>query len=396
VRELGERGIEVIVAPGLVADLADRRGMRGVFLYSLDAVRQALDDALDVVRQDVPTTQPGRTLRPDPAPRIRRRRPWSVRHELTDLIGDSAAIRHARQLAGRYARGEGTVLIVGESGTGKELLAQGIHCASRRFAQPFVAINCAAFTETLLESELFGYEDGAFTGARRGGKAGLFEAAHTGTVFLDEIGEMPLAMQTRLLRVLQQREVLRIGAVEPTHVDVRVIAATHRDLLQRIDEQAFRRDLYYRLNVLRVELPSLRERRSDVPLLTRHIVSRTCARLDAEEPIVAAHAAQLIAAAAEYGWPGNVRELENLIERIASVAADSTDACELSLPELIPEVYQGREVARTPSSLAQRKRQTERDWVRHVLAECNGDQEAACQRLGIGRTTLWRKLRKSE
>jgi propionate catabolism operon transcriptional regulator len=400
VRELRERGIEVIVAPGLVADLADRQGMRGVFLYSMDAVRQALDDAVDVVRQGVPTGL-ARPRRDRPSPEVAqqtlrtRRQPQVVRHELSDLIGDSAAIQQVRQLAGRYARSESTVLVIGESGTGKELLAQGIHRESRRAGRPFIAVNCAAINDSLLESELFGYEDGAFTGARRGGKPGLFEAAHTGTLFLDEIGEMPLAMQTRLLRVLQQREVLRIGAVEPTCVDVRIIAATHRDLLQRIDEQAFRRDLYYRLNVLRVELPSLRERRTDLQLLIRHIVSSVCVRLDAEEGVVAHYAEQLIAAAADYDWPGNVRELENLIERIANAAAYSTDRRELSLPDLVPEIYQGRGVPHAGLSLTQRKRQTERDLVRRVLAECNGNRDAACKRLGIGRTTLWRKLRKA-
>jgi propionate catabolism operon transcriptional regulator len=398
VRELRARGIEVIVAPGLVTDLAVREGMRGVFLYSMDAVRQALDDAVDGVCQGAPTKRPQRVSLEGAhrALRARRLRPWAVRHELSDLIGDSAAIRHARQLASRYARSEGTVLIMGESGTGKELLAQGIHQASRRSAHPFIAVNCAAFTETLLESELFGYEDGAFTGARRGGKAGLFEAARSGTIFLDEIGEMPPAMQTRLLRVLQQREVLRIGAVEPTSIDVRVIAATHRDLLRCIDEQVFRRDLYYRLNVLRVELPSLRERRQDLPLLMQHVVGRVCARLGANQGVVAAYAEQLLAAAADYDWPGNVRELENLIERIASVAAHAADRSELSLSELIPEIYQSRGAPRVALSLMQRKRQTEGDLVRRVLAECEGDRDAACKRLGIGRTTLWRKLRMSE
>ena len=497
VRELQGRGIEVIVAPGLVADLADSHGMRGVFLYSMDAVRQALDDAIEVVRigrveaarrersnnvlaqlrdgvvsvdmdervdalnpamervlglraaqvvgrklsevapdlslletlqsgradseqlrrfgartlitSRMPLTEqgvqtgavltcqdPASIERADRTLRERRHRPAAAaRYQLSDLVGDSAAIRRARQLAAQYAGGEGTVLIIGESGTGKEVLAQGIHHESRRSARPFIAINCAAFTESLLESELFGYEDGAFTGARRGGKPGLFEAAHSGTIFLDEIGEMPISLQTRLLRVLQQREVLRIGAVEPTRVDVRIIAATHRDLRQRIEEQRFRRDLYYRLNILRVELPSLRERREDVPILTKHIVTRTCARLGVEQEVVATHAQQLIVAAAEHDWPGNVRELENLIERIASVAAGLPVGGELSLPELIPEIYPTGAVEMAGAPLSKRKRQLEREMIRSVLAECNGDRDAACRRLGIGRTTLWRKLHRN-
>jgi transcriptional regulator, propionate catabolism operon regulatory protein len=495
VQELRARGIEVIVAPGLVADLADQNGMRGVFLYSMDAVRQALDDSIEVVRiarfeaarrerlntilarlrdgvvavdmderiyalnpamehvlgltssqaigsklsevaselslldvlknarvetdelqrfgsrtlitnrmplmeQGVQTgavltcQDPAAIERVDRTLRSRRYRSTSVvRYKLSDLVGECAAIQRARRLAAQYANGEGTVLIVGESGTGKELLAQGIHHASRRSSQPFIAINCAAFTETLLESELFGYEDGAFTGARRGGKAGLFEAAHTGTIFLDEIGEMPISLQTRLLRVLQEREVLRIGAVEPTRVDVRVIAATHRDLSHQIEAQKFRRDLYYRINILRVELPSLRERREDLPVLLQHIVARACARLHADRETVESLAGRLIEAAADYDWPGNVRELENLIERIASSATGGMRAEEIHLRELIPEIY-GRAAGPTVTAeLAQRRSRVEADWVRQVLADCGGDRDEACRRLGIGRTTLWRKLK---
>ena len=495
VQELRARGIEVIVAPGLVADLADQNGMRGVFLYSMDAVRQALDDSIEVVRiarfeaarrerlntilarlrdgvvavdmeeriyalnpameqvlgltsgqaigrklgevaselslQDVlknartetdelqrfgsrtlitnrmplmeQGVQTGAVLtcqdpaaieRVDRTLRSRRYRTTSVvRYKLSDLVGECAAIQRARRLAAQYANGEGTVLIVGESGTGKELLAQGIHHASRRSSQPFIAINCASFTETLLESELFGYEDGAFTGARKGGKPGLFEAAHTGTIFLDEIGEMPISLQTRLLRVLQEREVLRIGAVEPTRVDVRVIAATHRDLSHQIDAQKFRRDLYYRLNILRVELPSLRERREDLPVLLQHIVARACARLHADRETVESLAAHLIEAAADYDWPGNVRELENLIERIASSAAGGPRGEDIQLRELIPEIY-GRAVnPAATAELAHRRSRLESDWVRQVLADCGGDRDEACRRLGIGRTTLWRKLK---
>jgi propionate catabolism operon transcriptional regulator len=509
VSELRARGIEVVVAPGLVADLADQQGMRGVFLYSMDAVRQALDDAVEVVRigrieaarrdrvntilarlrdgvisvdmheridalnpamervlglssdqvigrklsevapeltlvdtlqnARVETDEPQRfgsrmliTSRmplmeqgvqtgavltcQDPAAiervdrtlRARRYRTASVvRYKLSDLVGESAPIKRARQLAAQYAHSDGTVLIVGESGTGKELLAQGIHHASRRSAQPFVAINCAAFTETLLESELFGYEDGAFTGATRGGKAGLFEAAHTGTIFLDEIGEMPVSLQTRLLRVLQEREVLRIGAVEPTRVDVRVIAATHRDLSQRIAEQQFRRDLYYRLNILRVELPSIRERREDLPLLMEHMVTRACLRLRVQRDVVAAHVQKLMAAAADYDWPGNVREIENLIERIASSVTGSLPG-DINLQDLIPEIYahnvgvppaplsihsKTAHIKMAAPKLAQRKSEVEIEHIKAVLAECGGDRDEVCRRLGIGRTTLWRKLK---
>ena len=197
-----------------------------------------------------------------------------TRYRLADWVGTSAAAEQVRQLVGVCAGSDATALLCGESGTGKELVAQAIHHASHRASQPFLAVNCAALGESLLESELFGYEEGAFTGARRGGKLGLVEAAHTGTLFLDEIGDMPLALQTRLLRVLQEREVLRIGATQATPVDVRVLAATHADLPALVAQGRFRSDLFYRLAVLRIHLPALRERREDVPLLADHTLQR--------------------------------------------------------------------------------------------------------------------------
>ncbi|HSN16333.1 MAG TPA: sigma 54-interacting transcriptional regulator, partial [Anaeromyxobacteraceae bacterium] len=188
--------------------------------------------------------------------RSEHRPPTAVpRYTLDGLVGRSPAIERVRALSRRYARTDGTVLITGESGTGKEMVAQGIHAASRRRQQPFVAINCAAFPESLLESELFGYEEGAFTGSRRGGRPGLFEAAHTGTVFLDEVGDVPLTLQSRLLRVLQEKQVLRLGSNVPTPVDVRVVAATHRDLRELVRRGEFREDLYFRLHILPIHVP---------------------------------------------------------------------------------------------------------------------------------------------
>ncbi|VVE43505.1 propionate catabolism operon regulatory protein PrpR [Pandoraea capi] len=344
-----------------------------------------------------------------------------ARYRLEDLIGDSAAMTQARALARRYAQTDSTVLVHGESGTGKELLAQGIHNASRRRDYPFVAINCAAFPETLLESELFGYEDGAFTGARRGGKAGLFETAHNGTLFLDEIGEMPMPLQTRLLRVLQEREVLRLGANEPIPCDVRVIAATHRDLRQQVAAGEFREDLYYRLNILRMVLPPLRERMDDLPRLTPLFLERALARAGARMSVDALQAS-LLPLLATYRWPGNVRELENLLERIAVVCADVVDAREVSrarLMEIAPELGarttgpspdvsgtkaerqiaaltgQDTHATQTPASLTGRERRAAEELARihSTLAACGGDRNAACEALGISRSTLWRKLR---
>ena len=481
VDELQAAGTEVVVAPGLVADLAEAAGMTGLLLYSPDAVRQAIDDAIEVARTariaaakrerlntiiaqlrdgvvavDVderiealnppierllgasrerllgrrlgelaPELSLQRTLRDgvedadevarlggrtvvlsrraihergvttgavltcqDPASIQRAERNLrarstarGARYRLDDIVGDSAPMREARRLAARYAQSEATVLIVGESGTGKELFAQGIHAASRRAHQPFVAVNCAAFPEALLESELFGYEEGAFTGARKAGKIGLFEAAHRGTLFLDEIGEMPASLQTRLLRVLQEREILRVGATEPTPIDVRVIAATHRSLAERIADGAFRRDLYYRLNILRLELAALRERSDDLKPLATHLFTKLGARHGAA-PVAALH--ELLQRARGYAWPGNVRELENMIERV--VCAGEAPA------ELLPELAAvgARPAAASARELAAR---TERDAIVRVLAECGGNRAEACARLGIGRTTLWRKLR---
>jgi propionate catabolism operon transcriptional regulator len=305
------------------------------------------------------------------------------------------------------ARSRATVLILGESGTGKELVAQGIHMASERRELPFVAVNCAAVSETLLESELFGYEEGAFTGARRGGKIGLFEAAHKGTIFLDEVGEMPLSLQSRLLRVLQEREVLRVGATEPTPVNVRVIAATHRNLLRHVEEGSFRQDLFYRLNILRIDMPPLRDRLDDLPELVRALHHKVCTRLDLDPARTEAIATALIAQAPSYHWPGNVRELENLVERLVAYADPhaapyakdddnvSPDAARTFVHTVAPELFLAEgptEPADAPSSLKAHQAQRERAEIQRVLDECGGDRTLASQRLGISRTTLWRKL----
>jgi propionate catabolism operon transcriptional regulator len=276
-------------------------------------------------------------------------------------------------------------------------------------------MNCGAFPEALLESELFGYEEGAFTGARKGGKAGLIEVAHRGTLFLDEIGEMPLSLQSRLLRVLQEREVVRLGSTEPTRVDIRVVAATHRALTEGIEAGSFRADLYYRLNILSIALPPLRERPNDLLPLAAELLRQAAAR----EPRLAARAPD--AAAAErvlaglgaslrrYAWPGNVRELQNVIERIAVELADveadtnpDTDALHDGatvltremLHAVAPEIVEAHERPTKPAAptLRERSRHVEADQIRAALAAHDGDRDAACDALGISKTTLWRKL----
>ena len=327
---------------------------------------------------------------------VRRPRSAMARYELIRSAGEGPAITRAKALAATCARSDATVLIMGESGTGKELLAQGIHNASRRSKQPFVAINCAAFPETLLESELFGYEDGAFTGSRRGGKAGLFEAAHTGTIFLDEVGEMPVPLQTRLLRVLQEREILRIGATEPTPIDVRVIAATHRKLQQQVESGEFRRDLFYRLNILRLDLAPLRERREDVAVLAAHLLEKIAGRLQTPAPQLELVVDTILAHTHDYAWPGNVRELENLIERVVVYRdhfVSGQAGIETLLPDIAPELFGTQAVAVPTGSLSEGQRASERQHILKVLQECNGNRALACERLGISRATLWRRLK---
>ncbi|WP_233884995.1 propionate catabolism operon regulatory protein PrpR [Paraburkholderia flagellata] len=331
-----------------------------------------------------------------------------ARYRLDDLSGATPGIERVRQLARRYAKSDATVLIRGESGTGKEMIAQGIHRESPRRDFPFVAMNCGAFPEALLESELFGYEEGAFTGARRGGKVGLIEAAHRGTLFLDEIGEMPLPLQSRLLRVLQEREVVRLGATEPTRVDVRVVAATHRALTEQIEAGEFRADLFYRLNILNLAIPPLRERSADIALLASELLLQASRReqrvaVRIRTPEDAARTLALVSGAlARHAWPGNVRELQNVVERMVVELADSEE--DVLTPDVLrsiaPEVFESRRAASGAQAMAaegaltlrERSLNTEADEIRAALDACNGNRDRACEMLGISKTTLWRRL----
>lgn len=318
----------------------------------------------------------------------RRRSSLSTRYKLSDIRGRSAAIEQARGTATRFAATDLTVLISGESGTGKELFAQAIHNLSSRARRAFVAVNCSAFPESLLESELFGYEDGAFTGSRKGGKVGLFEAAHTGTLFLDEIGDMPVTLQTRLLRVLQEREIVRLGSVAPIPVDLRIIAATHQPLEELVRQRTFRADLYYRLNTLHLRLPSLRERQQDVPVLAEGFVTACLQRIRSgitPTAVIAPLQSWLTA----YDWPGNVRELENICERLTMLVAHFGAAAAIP-PEVLrhdcPELF-----STGPGPGAEPE--DERAYVEGVLSACNGSRQAAALRLGISRATLWRRMK---
>ncbi len=315
----------------------------------------------------------------------------TARWTFGDLQGDSPAMVRARKTALRFARTDLTVLITGESGTGKELFAQAIHNASARSDRPFVAVNCAAVPENLLESELFGHEEGAFSGSRKGGKRGLLETAHTGTLFLDEIGDMPLALQTRLLRVLQERELTRVGGLMPIPVDLRVLAATHQPLAGLVAERRFRADLYYRLNILRLQLPPLRERAADIDAMACSIVGRCLRRLG--NPLPADEVmAPLLARLRAHRWEGNVRELENLCERMAVFFAQYARPSEIEYAELAfdcPELFEGG----TAPPLDEAARDSQ--W-RAVLDACGGNRKEAARRLGISRSTLWRRMQAAD
>ena len=254
------------------------------------------------------------------------KRDAATRNSLDNIIGMSAAIEKLKHTIRTVASTQSTVLVYGESGTGKELVARAVHTCSPRVAEPFVSINCGAFPETLLESELFGYVKGAFTGATQN-KSGLFEVADGGTIFLDEIGEMSLTMQVKLLRVLQERCVRPVGGTNEISIDVRVIAATNRDLERQVAENTFREDLYYRLNVIPITVPPLRERREDVPLLVNHFVKKYA---PAAGKNISRVKADSLSALASYEWPGNVRQLENAIER--AVALETGEELQVELP----------------------------------------------------------------
>ncbi|HEX3380515.1 MAG TPA: sigma 54-interacting transcriptional regulator, partial [Paraburkholderia sp.] len=379
---------------------------RALIVSCVPIVEQGARAGFVVTAQDALVAQRiDRSLRTSQRPRH-----LVARHRLDDLTGDSVALERVRRLARAGAAHDATVLLTGESGTGKELVAQGIHNASRRRGNPFVAFNCAALPEGLIESELFGHEEGAFTGARRGGKPGLFESAHTGTIFLDEIGEMPAALQSRLLRVLQEREVMKLGAARATPVDVRVIAATHRDLHALVEQGAFRADLYFRLNLLQIKLPPLRERRADIAPLARHLLDRSALQYGLSAAALERVLTFLDPLFADYAWPGNVRELENLLARAAIYIGDliremSGNSPADTLPDwqaVFPEFTRIRpagveRIAEAPQggsagSTAPRVTPSREDALR-ALEQSGGNRAAASRALGIGRTTLWRLLK---
>jgi two-component system response regulator HydG len=307
------------------------------------------------------------------------------RYGLEHIVGSSPAIREVLERVQRVAPTDATVLLTGESGTGKELVARALHASSRRAGGPFVPVNCAAITETLLESELFGHARGAFTGATKA-RRGLFEEAHGGTLFIDEIGETTPGFQAKLLRALQDGEIRRVGESVTVQVDVRVVAATNQDLRRAIAERRFREDLFYRLAVVPLRIPPLRERRGDVPLLAAHFLRRATKGLVPPRSLAPDAVAKLL----EHDWPGNVRELENAIAQAAALAPGP----EIHAADVHVEAHPPAAPVAADRTLAAAVEDAERAAIEAALAHHGGDLPRVARELGVSGTTLWRKMKR--
>ena len=308
-------------------------------------------------------------------------------YSFEDIIGSSETISAAKSIARKAAQTHSNVLILGESGTGKELFAHAIHLASDRLYAPFVKVNCGAIPTGLLESELFGYEGGAFTGAKKEGKIGKFELADGGTIFLDEIGDMPLHMQVKLLRAIQEKEVDKIGSIGSKKVDVRIIAATNRDLEKSMHEGNFRQDLYYRLNVVTIYIPALRERRDDILLIADHLIKKISKDLNKKIIGISKDSEYYLK---NYSWEGNIRELENILERAINVIEDSNIISPIDLPKKIT----GRKETKIIKSLEETMASSEKKAIIEALKAADGNKTKTAKSLEIGRTSLYEKLQK--
>ncbi|MDX9917940.1 MAG: sigma 54-interacting transcriptional regulator [Gudongella sp.] len=308
-------------------------------------------------------------------------------YALESIIGDSAAINNLKDVAVKVAGTNSNVLILGESGTGKELFAHVIHNNSKRVDASFIKVNCSAIPFELLESELFGYEEGAFTGARKGGKIGKFKAADGGTIFLDEIAELPLNMQAKLLRVLQDREFEKIGSTTTEKVDVRIIAATNKNLEKMVSDGLFRLDLFYRLNVVNLSIPALRERREDIPVLANYLIDKIAKK---EGIIVGGISFKALDFLTNYDWPGNVRELENTLERAINFLDDEVRIQTKHLP---PKII-GTTSSDNTSTLKESMEEMEKEIIMNRLILSKGNKSEAAETLGISRTSLYEKIKK--
>ena len=378
----------VVTGYGTLKDAVDaiKRGARDFVSkpFQIDELLHVLDSALEQ-----------RRLRSENA---YLRAQLEERYRFEGVVGKSRAMTHLFQLLETVAATNSTILIAGETGTGKEVVARAIHHNSPRRVHRFVALNCSAIPETLLEAELFGHVRGAFTGAV-GNRQGRLEQAHKGTLFLDEVGTMSAALQMKLLRVLQEREFERVGDSHTTRVDVRVIAATNNDLGRMVADGLFREDLFYRLNVIPVQLPSLRERKEDIPLLVQHFLEKFGADSASSRPIVTVSQESMRRLMA-YPWPGNVRQLENAIERAFALSAGRS---QIEVRDLPPEVQQARELALSPAitlpedgiDLPRFVATIERELIQRSLERTGGNKQRAAKLLNLKRTTLVEKLKRT-
>ncbi|MCP3942679.1 MAG: AAA family ATPase [Desulfobacteraceae bacterium] len=316
---------------------------------------------------------------------------YDIRYSFSEIIGNSPSLKDAKALSQLAAENDSPVLITGESGTGKELFAHAIHRAGKRRQQNFVRVNCAAIPKELFEAEMFGYEPGAFTGANPKGKPGKFELADKGTIFLDEIGDMPLKMQVKLMRVLQEKEVERIGENKPRQIDFRIISATNQDLEELINKRKFRLDLYYRFNVINIHLPALRDIPEDIPLIFKHLIEKLLSNHKHPAPTVAP---EVLTALQRYDWPGNARELKNVAER--AIILHQNNCIKLKdLPIPIQDAIPTSKACLPPlTSLKTIMEDTERKTIIRALKQTNDNKIKASELLGIHRTGLYQKMKK--
>ncbi len=373
IKRWADAEIIVITAFGSIRDAVQAMKL-GAFDYitkpfSLDEFMMIVERALSVKR-----------LRDE---NIRLRRDLSRCYSIPHIVGESVAMKHVLRAVEMVALSDATVLLLGESGTGKELIATTIHYQSRRRDRPFIKVNCAAFPEGLIESELFGYERGAFTGALKR-KPGRFELADGGTIFLDEIGDLPLSTQVKLLRVLQERSFERLGGKETISVDVRIIAATNRDLEEEVRNRGFREDLFFRISVIPIRIPPLRERKEDIPYLLDFFLKKQRARTGKDVRF----SEGAIQALLKYEWPGNVRELENVVERCVILSEDGW----IDVEDL-PLYIQGESGDGISFNLSDAVTEAEKDHIIKILKLTRGNRTKAAQLLGISRKTLWEKIK---
>jgi two-component system, NtrC family, response regulator AtoC len=377
----GEVPVIVLTAFGTVPTAVEAMKLGAVDYvlkpFDLDAIELVIRRALDLSRYRTEN-------------RYFREREEAAPAVFEHLVGSSAAMQQVYELVRRIAPTRSAVLITGETGTGKELVARAMHNLSPRRERLFVPLNCAAIPAELLESELFGHTRGAFTGAESQ-RAGKFEVAHSGTLFLDEIGDMPYPLQAKLLRVLQEGVIERLGSNKPITVDVRVVSSTHRDLPARIRESAFREDLYYRLNVFNIRLPPLRERREDVANLAVYFLRGFARELAREAPVLTSEALRLLE---RHAWPGNVRELQNLMERVAVLAAGPEVDVGFFTTLMSPESERPAEVGPEDFALQPAVEQLERKLILRALAAADDNKAEAARVLGISERTLWYKLKR--